>query len=116
MQVVLRRLRPQECLELALQTRVVEDAGVRDRRGVQPLALEARNLQNARRLLLVGRTGAWTCTRLPSMAMMKSRLPKRTRAPGTQPSVQLAIRNLAASDAQSPYLARQLSVFRITGK
>jgi hypothetical protein len=46
---------------------------------------------------------------------MKSRLPKRTRAPEAHPSAWLAIRSLTKRDAQIPYLTRQLSVFRIIG-
>ena len=80
-----------ERLELALQARVVEDVGSRNRRGIQPQILEARTLQSATTPSLAGHTGAWTCTKLPSMAMMKSRLPKWTRAPGAHPSALFAI-------------------------
>ena len=52
----------------------------------------------------------------PPSVMMKSRSPKRTGAPGAQVIAWVAIRDLIWN-AQSPYLARQLSVFHTsTGK
>jgi hypothetical protein len=51
----------------------------------------------------------------PSLVAMKSRLPKRTYAPGTHPMSWQAIQGLvmeATKRAKAPYLARQLLVSR----
>ena len=57
-----------------------------------------------------------THSRLPSTVVMKRREPKSTVVPGTHEAFALAICSVKMKsivDALSPYLARQLSVFRI---
>ena len=53
----------------------------------------------------------WVSVSSPPSVTMKSRSPKRTCAPEAQLIAWVAIRGLIWN-AQSPYLARQLSVFR----
>ena len=47
---------------------------------------------------------------------MNMRLPKRTVAPGAQLMPLVAIRSLMVRRVEGPYLARQLSVLRISTK
>ena len=72
-----------------------------------------------RRLRLMegrGCAAVWVSASSPPSVMMKSRLPKRTCAPEAQLIAWVAIRGMIWN-AQVPYLARQLSVFRTsTGK
>ena len=56
-QIVLGRLRSQECLELPLQMHIVEDVGSRNRRGVWPLTLEVRTLQGVNDTVADGACG-----------------------------------------------------------
>ena len=55
-------------------------------------------------------------TNSPSVVMTKSRFSKRTRAPGTQLTLRLAIQGLVLMSrrAKDPYLACQLLVFRVS--